>query len=172
MIIGGPPCQGFSGIGIRRNYAVDRNQLPSNHLYKDMSYVINYLHPKIFLFENVRGLLTARWTKTGEKGEIWKDVYETFESLQDYQINYSLVYSKDYGVPQNRPRILLVGIRNDVGMPNIDQSSVANGFLPNPTNDYPNLIDLLGDLVDENYVNGVQQIITLMNQERDSTRFA
>src|SRR5690554_3773039 len=59
LVAGGPPCQGFSGIGHRRSYAVDKAQQPSNHLYQHYAYVINILRPKIFLFENVRGLLNA-----------------------------------------------------------------------------------------------------------------
>ena len=73
LLVGGPPCQGYSGIGHRRSYSVDKKQLISNHLYQDMVYLINQLNPKIFLFENVRGLLNSRWTKNGKKGEIWED---------------------------------------------------------------------------------------------------
>ena len=71
LICGGPPCQGFSGLGIRRSYSVEKKQLPSNYLYQDMAFLINRIRPKIFLFENVRGLLSAKWTNDGEKGEIF-----------------------------------------------------------------------------------------------------
>ena len=57
VIAGGPPCQGFSGIGIRRSYSVDKVQLPSNHLFEDMAFFIHKIRPKLFLFENVEGLL-------------------------------------------------------------------------------------------------------------------
>ena len=67
LIAGGPPCQGFSGIGIRRSYSVDKKQLPSNHLYQDMAYVVHKFQTKIFLFENVEGLMRSRWTKEGKK---------------------------------------------------------------------------------------------------------
>ena len=156
LVAGGPPCQGFSGIGHRRSYSVDKKQLPSNHLYQDMAYVISKLRPKIFLFENVKGLLTARWTKSGEKGEIWKDVLKTFRKIPDYTVRFSLVHAKDYGVPQNRPRVLLVGIRNDVGYePDDDRpDKVAAGFLPNKSGNAPDLEDVLGDLLDRKYKNG------------------
>ena len=49
LIVGGPPCQGFSGIGHRRSYAVDKKQIPSNFLYKDMVNFISFFQPKIFL---------------------------------------------------------------------------------------------------------------------------
>ena len=82
LVCGGPPCQGFSGIGIRRSYSVDKEQLPSNHLYQDMSYFIHKMQPKIFLFENVEGLLSSKWTKEGVQGEIFKDVLKTFQKLR------------------------------------------------------------------------------------------
>ena len=49
LVVGGPPCQGFSGIGIRRSYSVEKEQLPSNHLYQDMSYFIHSLPPHVYV---------------------------------------------------------------------------------------------------------------------------
>ena len=72
LVAGGPPCQGFSGIGIRRSYSVDKVQLPSNHLYQDMAFFIHMIKPKFFLFENVEGLLRSRWTKEGKKAKSLK----------------------------------------------------------------------------------------------------
>jgi len=149
LVAGGPPCQGFSGIGHRRSYSVDKKQLPSNHLYEDMAYAVHKLRPKIFLFENVKGLLSAKWTKDGEKGEIWNDVLTKFKSLKGYRIGWHLVHAKEYGVPQNRPRILLVGIREDIAY--TSNSERANGLLPDPIYGYPNLKEVLGDLIDPNY---------------------
>jgi len=156
LLVGGPPCQGFSGIGHRRSYSVDKKQLPSNHLFQDMAWIISQLKPKIFLFENVRGLLSARWDKNSEKGGIWKDVLSTFQSLKDYHINYAEVRSMDYGVPQNRPRILLVGVRDDINLSAWEKnpSDIGSIFLPHKSGNSPDLIDLLGDLIDPNYING------------------
>ena len=86
-ILGGPPCQGYSGIGHRRSYKVDKEKIPSNYLYKEMYKVIEHFNPKAFIFENVRGLLSARWTKNGAKGEIFKDVLKQFSKLKNY--NYA-----------------------------------------------------------------------------------
>ena len=156
LLVGGPPCQGFSGIGIRRSYSVDKIQLPSNHLYQDMAYMIFKIQPKIFLFENVRGLLSARWTKNGIKGEIFNDVLNTFTEIPNYIIKYKLLHAKDYGVPQNRPRVILVGLNKnyfkDVNRENID--AIEGGFLPKPTNDYPNIEEILSDLVDKDFEYG------------------
>ncbi len=155
VLAGGPPCQGYSGIGIRRSYAVDRKEIPSNRLYGRMAEIIRHLRPRIFLFENVKGLLNAKWTREG--GEpIWPDVKAEFRKIPGYEVRWSLVYAKDYGVPQNRPRVLLVGIRKDVleACPSLDpkadpEDAVKCGFLPaGQAGAFPHLRDLLGDLVD------------------------
>lgn len=160
LLVGGPPCQGFSGIGHRRSYSVDKEQLPSNHLFQDMAAIIHRLKPRMFLFENVRGLLNAKWTTSGKKGEIFEDVLSTFQMLPGYSSAYSLVFAKDYGVPQNRPRVLIVGVRDDVGLATVLQrtgnpgEAVARGYLPEGERGAPDLLDLLGDLIDPDYENG------------------
>ena len=159
LVAGGPPCQGFSGIGIRRSYSVDKKQLPSNHLYEDMAFVVNQVNPKMFLFENVEGLLTARWTKEGQQGEIFKDVLKTFQNLTNYTVKFKLVKAKDYGVAQNRPRVLVVGIRKDIKIKSSSaMDALQGGFLPEPTYDYPNLEDVLSDLVDESFEYGGESV--------------
>lgn len=155
LVVGGPPCQGYSGLGIRRSYSVDKKQLPSNHLYQDMAFFIYKVRPKAFVFENVEGLLSARWTKDGEKGEIFKDVLSTFKNIPNYQVKYKLVHAKDYGVPQNRPRVLIIGFRSDIYSTKIDsEDAIECGFLPPPSETPPNLIDVLDDLIDINFEYG------------------
>lgn len=105
LVCGGPPCQGYSGIGHRRTFKLDKKDIPSNHLFQEMVRVIRCVRPKIFLFENVRGLLNAKWTPDGESGEIFKAVLSEFKTLTDYHIRWDLLYAKNYGVPQNRPRV-------------------------------------------------------------------
>ena len=155
LICGGPPCQGYSGIGHRRSYSVEKKEIPSNQLYIKMKEVIDFFKPRIFLFENVKGLLTARWDGNGKKGEIWENVRNEFEKLTDYTVRWSLVKAKDYGVPQNRPRVLLVGIRNDIlsrttilEPDNHTEDAIECGFLPAPEGIAPNPEELLSDLVD------------------------
>ena len=141
LVCGGPPCQGYSGIGHRRTFDLDKREMPTNHLYKDMAKVVTTVAPKMFLFENVRGLLNSKWTPEGEKGEIWNDVQKTFKNITvqigkqefQYQIGFKLVFAKEFGVPQNRPRILMVGLRGDIDFKftNIDSS---RGFVPSTTN--------------------------------------
>ncbi len=161
LVAGGPPCQGYSGIGHRRSFDISKEEIPSNHLYREMASVVTALAPRAFLFENVRGLLTARWTPDGQKGEIWLDVRKTFKDIEvivggkrhGYRIGWDLVRAKDYGVPQNRPRVLLVGIRDDLN-PSIDETLPAEGFLPAPTLRPPSPTELLGDLVDPDWEPG------------------
>jgi DNA (cytosine-5)-methyltransferase 1 len=158
LLVGGPPCQGYSGIGHRRSYAVDKKDLPSNQLYGRMSKIIQRLRPRIFLFENVRGILTSKWTRDGDD-RIWESVWDEFNGNigdRGYKVRFTLVKASDYGVPQNRPRVLMVGIREDI----IEKSSITNweadsqdavtcGFLPNgDPSEAPGIEELLSDLVD------------------------
>ncbi len=157
LICGGPPCQGFSGIGIRRSYSVEKKHLPSNHLFEDMARFVYKMQPKIFLFENVQGLMNAKWDKSGEKGEIFNQVLATFKSLKGYTVKYKLVHSKDYGVPQNRPRILIVGIKSQlVKDNNSSEDALESGLLPDPmmADPYPNLEEIFSDLIDPKFEYG------------------
>lgn len=156
LVCGGPPCQGYSGIGHRRSFAVEREEIPSNHLYLEMVRVIKSFEPRMFLFENVKGLLSGRWTKDGKKGEIFEEVFKSFRAIKDYEVRYALVQAKDYGVPQNRPRVLIVGIHKDLGIKPKDAgvNAIDAGFLPAGKGGAPDLVDALGDLVDPNYRKG------------------
>ena len=136
-----------------------------------MAYFIHKMQPKIFLIENVKGLLSARWTPKGQKGEIFEDVKNTFNKLEDYNIKFKLVYAKDYGVPQNRPRILLVGIRKDVIDPSSeDDDAVINGFLPEGDGDYPHLIEIFSDIEDKKFKYGEQTSTYPHDPKTDSSR--
>ncbi len=162
LVCGGPPCQGYSGIGHRRTFKLDKQDIPSNHLFQEMVRVIRCVKPKIFVFENVRGLLNARWTPEGQSGEIFKAVLEEFKTLTDYRIRWELLHAKSYGVPQNRPRVIMVGIREDI-LPHWVQgsllevsfdapSAIESGFLPEPSGTPPTLVELLSDLEDPRYL--------------------
>jgi len=151
LIAGGPPCQGFSRIGHRRTFTgLAKQDIPSNHLYREMAKFISLLRPKLFLFENVRGLLSAKWTVDGKPGEIWEDVKRTFQDLPGYDVRWGVVQAKAYGVPQNRPRVLLVGIRSDLGWHPL-AGKPGDGLLPDPSGCPPDPVDFLGDLVDPDY---------------------
>jgi len=173
VLAGGPPCQGYSGIGHRRNYSVDKAELPSNRLYERMAFVIEQMRPRIFLFENVKGLLSARWTADGEKGEIWRDVFGRFCRLgreNGYVVRWKLVYAKNYGVPQNRPRVLIIGFRNDLidrleSMLDLNpdnEDAVVAGMLPAHGEKAPDIEEIFADLEDD------QVCKQLKNQDFDA----
>ena len=167
IVCGGPPCQGYSGIGHRNTFKelnAKKEDIPTNHLYIEMAKFVKELAPRAFLFENVRGLLSARKTAEGKKGEFWKDIREEFEAVKvvppgkqekiGYVIQWKLLLAKDYGVPQNRPRVIMIGIREDVhGLLSEEiKENTEESFYPPKTNEAPDLIDVLGDLVDTNHV--------------------
>jgi len=151
LIAGGPPCWGYSKIGFRRTFNTDKINIGTNHLYNHMANVIKGVKPKMFLFENVSGLLSSRWTKAGRKGEIWENVRKTFQSIDGYSIASELIHCYDYGVPQNRPRIIMVGIRNDIGW-NDMLDHPCLGRLPDKISEpVPSIYDMISDLVDPDY---------------------
>jgi DNA (cytosine-5)-methyltransferase 1 len=162
LVCGGPPCQGYSGIGHRRTFKLAKNQIPSNQLFKEMARVVRAVQPRAFLFENVRGLLNSRWTPDGDKGEIFRAVLAEFRSLGNYEIHWELLHAKDYGVPQNRPRVIMVGIRRDVlprweqttmlERPEDEPDAIQAGFIPPSSGEPPSLPELLSDLEDDSFL--------------------
>lgn len=103
VVVGGFPCQDFSLAGKRKGLAVKRGQL-----YLSMAEVIKKVNPKIFLAENVKGLLN--W----ENGLGIRTMVSDFEEL-GYHVEYKLHNTANFGVPQTRERVIIIGIRKDVG---------------------------------------------------------
>ena len=110
LVIGGPPCQSFSTVG-RRQYD-ERAQM-----YKEYRRMLSFLQPKVFLFENVTGLMTM---KNAEGLPVLEDIKREFSDFSDfgidlsYEIKESVMNAKHFGVPQNRERVFLVGMRRDL----------------------------------------------------------
>ena len=103
LIIGGPPCQGFSIAGKRDT------KDPRNSLFMDFVRVVNMIKPKMFLMENVRGMVSMK-TATGEK--VLDVILKEFEQI-GYKVKYKVIDSATYGIPQHRHRIFFVGMRGD-----------------------------------------------------------
>jgi len=99
LVIGGPPCQAYSNVGRSRKCMDDD---PRNDLYKLYCKVLENYNPEMFVFENVPGLITA-----GE-GKYINNIQEEFQSI-GYELKYEIVNAKDFGVLQNRNRIILIG---------------------------------------------------------------
>lgn len=106
VVIGGPPCQGFSIAGkIGRNFMDD----PRNNLFKEFARVVSLTKPKIFVMENVARLYTHNQGKTR------KDILDEFRKL-GYDVECKILCSADYGVPQLRNRVIFIG--NRLGLKN------------------------------------------------------
>ncbi|KQL43629.1 hypothetical protein AN963_29910 [Brevibacillus choshinensis] len=112
VIVGGPPCQGFSLTGKR-----DEND-PRNRLFLDYLKIVKLVKPKYFVIENVEGMLSYKVKKIkGISGTIYEDeivpeIIKKEAKTFGYYVEYKLLNAKDYGVPQNRPRVIFFGTRN------------------------------------------------------------
>ena len=104
FIIGGPPCQTFSAAGRRAN-GVPGTGDARGVLFRDYVRLLKELKPKGFLFENVYGIVGA------QGGEAWEEIKEGFSDA-GYKLFYRIVDAADYGVPQHRERLLIVGLRD------------------------------------------------------------
>ncbi|WP_409416312.1 DNA cytosine methyltransferase [Flavobacterium sp. PS2] len=106
LISGGPPCQSFSLAG-KREKNNEKNQLPLS-----FSKLAGLIQPKIVLLENVKGI-TAPFTENGEKYYAWLEVCKAFV-LEGFVPVCMMLNSKYFGVPQNRPRFILMAYRKDI----------------------------------------------------------
>ncbi len=110
LVIGGPPCQSFSTVG-KRQY--DNRA----KMYREYRRLLSFLQPKMFVFENVLGLLTM---KNDNKQPVLDDVQGSFQDFSDfndangYNLHIQVLNAKDFGVPQNRERVFIIGVRNDL----------------------------------------------------------
>ena len=104
ILIGGSPCQDFSLAGLRAGIAGERGQL----LYEYLR-VLKEARPKYFIFENVKGLLSIN------KGKTFNTLLEYVKEL-GYFLTYQILNTKDYGIPQNRERLYLVGSKEGLGI--------------------------------------------------------
>ena len=107
VIIGGPPCQGFSLSGKR-----DKSDA-RNSLFKDYLRIVRGLQPKIAVMENVR-LLTSMKNEDGDL--VLDSVYEEFEK-SGYKVKHFEVNAKKFGVPQHRERVFFIAVRKDLNLP-------------------------------------------------------
>lgn len=110
VIIGGPPCQGFSmaGARIREGFMGD----PRNFLFKHYFNVVKTVRPKAFVMENVKGIQTM------QKGEIFAEIQRIFQDPnlldgQPYHLYHRVVKAAEYGVPQKRERMIIIGVLKD-----------------------------------------------------------
>lgn len=111
IIIGGPPCQAYSSLG----RAKDENAMqddPRNYLFESYVKVLNKYLPKFFVFENVTGMLTAQINGEHIVNKIVEALSENYKVKFDPKIN--VLNSANYGVPQIRKRVIIIGVRKDI----------------------------------------------------------
>ena len=126
IIVGGPPCQSYSTLGKRQ--MDDRA-----NLFMQYKRILNILKPRAFVFENVVGILSM------DKGRLFKRIQAEFVEL-GYKLNYKVLNAVDYGVPQQRERVFLVGFK---GENNFDFPAPTHGEGLKP---YVTLRQAIGDL--------------------------
>tara|TARA_B000000532_G_scaffold225592_1_gene203238 strand:+ start:522 stop:1730 length:1209 start_codon:yes stop_codon:yes gene_type:complete len=135
VLLGGFPCQGFSVANTKRSMKDERN-----FLYLEMLRIIKDKKPKFFVAENVKGLLSM------EKGAVINMIVKDFEKI-GYKVDYRLLTASDYGVPQHRQRVFIIG--NRIGKEN-PYPKITHGLkndLWNPRLDpYVSTKDVIGHL--------------------------
>lgn len=102
LFVGGSPCQSFSFVGKQRGLEDTRGTL-----FYEYARLIEEIEPKVFIYENVRAVTTH------DKGKTWGKMQQVFEEL-GYDFSWEVLNAKDYGVPQNRERLFVVGFRRDL----------------------------------------------------------
>ena len=100
LVAGGPPCQGFSYAGKR---FVDD---PRNQLFKEFYKIVKKISPRTILIENVPGMLTL------DKGRIYDEIFDLFNNI-GYALEGRLLMANDYGIPQKRKRLFIIGVKKD-----------------------------------------------------------
>lgn len=137
VIVGGPPCQGFSISG-KRN--IDD---PRNSLYKTFVHYVGYFKPKAFVMENVPNILSIA------DGAVRDKIIEDFTSL-GYTVTYKVLLASDFGVPQNRRRAFFVGINNHTSFVFPDPThGLGRDLLRKNTTK-----DAIGDLPEKDIIDG------------------
>lgn len=126
IVVGGPPCQSYSTLGKRQMDA-------RANLFMQYKRVLSIIKPKAFVFENVTGILSM------DKGSLFKNIQREFEEL-GYKLKYKVLNAVDYGVPQQRERVILVGF---FGENNFEYPLATHG---EGLKSYVTLKDAIGDL--------------------------
>jgi DNA (cytosine-5)-methyltransferase 1 len=188
IVIGGPPCQAYSLAGRSRNAGIEDYTIESDGraiLYKEYLKILDVAQPEVFVMENVKGFLSAKYNKKLIFPKILRDLHNPSKAINkksgaDYKI-YSLVSAPDnydkngnpiyeknssfiikmenYGIPQKRHRVILLGIRSDIDK----KPEILNPFIQSYTvkqviNGLPKLRSGLSKELDnsENWINSIK----------------
>ena len=102
LFVGGAPCQAFSLRGKHGGFEDTRGTL-----FREFARIVKECQPKVFIFENVKGMLSH------DRGRTWRVIKNTFEDYCGYDVYYQVLNGKDYGIPQSRERIFCVGFKEE-----------------------------------------------------------
>ena len=150
FIVGGAPCQAFSMVGRRLGFEDARGTL-----FYEFARVVKETQPKLFLFENVRGLLNH------DKGRTWRVMHDIFEEL-GYDVKFRVLNSCDYGIPQHRERIYCLGFKKKTDFK-----------FPAPIVLEYRMYDFLEDYIDTKYFlreKGIKFVTSHKNREKSYTQ--
>jgi DNA (cytosine-5)-methyltransferase 1 len=151
LLVGGAPCQAFSLVGKRRGFDDTRGTL-----FREFARVVKECQPKVFIFENVRGMLNHN------KGVTWDVIKKTFEDDLHYDIHFQILNSRNYGIPQNRERLFCIGFRKRTEF-----------FFPDVINLEYRMYDFLEDTIDSKYFlndKGIKFVTSHKNREKRYTQ--
>lgn len=162
LIIGGPPCQSYSFIGKRENDTRSK-------MYSEYKRMLTIIKPKMFIFENVLGILSF---KLPDNSKIINHIIDEFNEI-GYSVSMQVLNSLDYGVPQNRLRVFIVGIRSDTkiewkfplpvkerkltlldaisDLPQIGQNQSGENYISKPMTSYQSLMRKKSKSISEHY---------------------
>lgn len=150
FVVGGAPCQAFSMVGKRLGFEDARGTL-----FYEFARVIKECEPKVFLFENVKGILNH------DNGRTWRVIHDIFEEL-GYDVHFHVLNSRDYGIPQNRERLFCLGFKKPTEF-----------SFPAPIELEYRMYDFLEDFVDTKYFlkeKGVKFVTSSKNREKCYTQ--
>ncbi len=151
LLVGGSPCQSFSMVGKRKGLEDTRGTL-----FYEFARVVQESQPKVFIYENVKGLINH------DKGNTFETIKATFDEL-GYKYFYKVLNAKDYGIPQHRERIFVVGFKN---------KKVKFEF-PKQINLQSTMQDFLEDFIDSKYYlkeKGVKFVTSSKNRKKRYTQ--
>lgn len=145
IIFGGPPCQGFSMSGYRIRNNIPFLEDKRNFLFKEFIRMVKFLNPKVFVIENVPGILNY------DNGSVKNEIFQTFNNL-GYDIEAKVLCAADYGVPQLRNRAFFIG--NRIGIK-------SNDLFPEITHtkeNYISVYDAINDIPPINAGEGFEEV--------------
>ena len=148
LLVGGSPCQSFSMVGKRLGLEDTRGTL-----FYDFARIVDECKPRVFIFENVKGLINH------DKGNTWRVIQDVFEDL-GYDIHHQVLNSRDYGIPQNRERIFVVGFRKKTQF-----------IFPEPIDLKTTMQDFLEDNINSKFYLGDKGVKFVTNEKNIKKRF-